>query len=209
MRTRLAQEAARIMIEDGITDFAGAKRKAAEHLGVAHTRNLPRNQEVEEARRDYQELFLGEQIGQQQQRLQAAAIQAMEFLAEFDPRLTGQLLEGCATPHAAVELHLFADTPETIGLFLHRHNIPYDQHPARIRYDRDTVREMPLYTFMAGDVAIELIVFPPADRRRSVLSPIDGRPMRRAGLAEVEALSTEPYPIVEKNEPRMDTNGHE
>jgi hypothetical protein len=193
MRTRLAQEAARIMIEDGITDFAGAKRKAAEHLGVSHTRNLPRNQEIEEARRDYQELFLGEQIDQQQQRLQAAALQAMEFLAEFEPRLIGQVLEGCATPHAAVELHLFADTPETIGLFLHRHNIPHDQQQARIRYDRDTVQEMPVYTFMAGDVAIELTVFPPAGRRRLPLSPVDGQPMHRADLAEVEALGTEPY----------------
>ena len=193
MRTRLAQEAARIMIEDGITDFAGAKRKAAAHLGIGHSRNMPRNQEIEQARRDYQQLFLGHQQPHQQQRLEKAATKAMTFLQEFHPRLTGQVLERCAAPHAAVELHLFADTPEQVALFLDRHHIPHQQQPTRLRYDRNTVLEMPLYTFMAGDAAIELTVFPPTGLRRPPLSRVDGQPMRRANLTEVEVLFAEVF----------------
>ena len=188
MRARLAQEAARVMIEDGITDFGSAKRKAAGHLGVSHSRNLPRNQEIDQARKEYQRLFLSDRQSDRQQQLINAAARAMDLLREFDPRLTGQVLEGCAAPHAPVELHLFADSPELVGLFLERHNIPYDQQQARIRLDRDTVVEMPLFTFMAGDIAIELSVFPPRGRRQTPLSRVDGQPMRRAGLAEVEVL---------------------
>lgn len=188
-RIRLAQEAARIMIEGGITDFASAKRKAAAHLGVGHTRNLPRNQEIEQARRDYQQLFHGQQ--DHRRRLEKAATQAMRFLQDFHPRLTGQLLDGCPAPHAAVELHLFADTPEAVPLFLDRHQIPYQQQVNRYRFGRDSIAEVPLYTFMAGDAAIELSLFPVEGQRRAPLSRVDGQPMRRAGLEEVEALFDE------------------
>jgi len=188
MRARLAQQAARVMIEDGITDFAAAKRKAAEHLGVSHTRNLPRNQEIDDARREYQRLFLGTQQANHQQQLLAAAVQAMNFLEQFQPRLTGQLLDGCAAPHAAVELHLFCDSPEQVGLFLQRHNIPYDQQQARLRFDRDSHQEVPLYTFVAGSSPIELTVFPLQGVRQLPLSRVDGQPMRRARLHQVEQL---------------------
>jgi len=188
MRARLAQEAARVMIEDGIADFAAAKRKAAEHLGVSHSRNLPRNQEIEDARRQYQRLFLGTQQEDHQQRLLSAAISAMELLESFEPRLTGQSLSGCAAPHAAVELHLFCESTEQLGLFLQRHNIPYDQQLARLRHDRDTHIEVPLFTFMAGKSPIELTVFPPQGIRRPPLSRVDGQPMQRARLQQVKAL---------------------
>ena len=189
MRTRLAQEAARVMIEDGIRDFQTAKRKATEHLGVSNTGNLPRNQEIEEARRDYQRLFLGQRQAQRQQQLQLAAIKAMGLLQEFDPHLTGQVLDGSASPNAIVELHLFADSPEQLGLFLDRHGIPYDQHQTRLRYDRDNSLEFPQFSFVAGDTPVEMTVFPREGRRQAPLSRIDGRPLRRARLPEVEALA--------------------
>jgi len=188
MRARLAQEAARVMIEDGITDFAAAKRKAADHMGVSHTKNLPRNTEIEQARQQYQRLFLGDQQHQRQQQLIAAAVRAMEFLSEFKPLLTGQLLSGIAAPHAAVELHLFADAPEQVALFLARHNIPADQTTTHLRVNRDSSVEIPVYSFMAGETAIELNIFPPEGRRQTPLSRVDGQPMRRLRIDEVEAL---------------------
>ncbi len=53
MRVRIAQEAARLMSEEGVQDYYAAKRKAAQHLGAPDTRNMPRNQEVEEALHEY------------------------------------------------------------------------------------------------------------------------------------------------------------
>ena len=46
MRSRIAAAAARIMAEDGIEDFALAKRKAARQLGADATHALPDNAEV-------------------------------------------------------------------------------------------------------------------------------------------------------------------
>ena len=42
-RSRIAHLAARLMVEDGIEDYAAAKRKAARQAGVSDTRQLPAN----------------------------------------------------------------------------------------------------------------------------------------------------------------------
>ena len=57
LRRALAQEAARIMAEQGIDDYRLAKRKAAERLGATDIAVLPKNTEIEEALADHQRLF--------------------------------------------------------------------------------------------------------------------------------------------------------
>jgi hypothetical protein len=55
-RSRIAHLAARLMAEDGIEDYALAKRKAARQAGLPETRELPTNEEVEQALRNYREI---------------------------------------------------------------------------------------------------------------------------------------------------------
>jgi predicted nucleotidyltransferase len=188
MRTRIAQEAARLMSEEGIQDFYAAKRKAAQHLGAPDTRNMPRNQEVEVALQEYQRLFRSEQQTGHLRVLREAAVQAMRFLAGFKPRLVGSVLSGTAGRHADINLHLFADTPEEVSLFLMDNSIPFHPAQKRLRISREAWQEFPAYEFMAGDQAVELVVFPCEGRREAPRSPVDGRPMRRARVEEVEAL---------------------
>jgi hypothetical protein len=42
--------------------------------------------------------------------------------------------------------------------------------------------------FVAGDKEIEAVVFPLNGIRQSPSSPVDGKPMRRADIAELETL---------------------
>src|SRR5438270_11760680 len=60
MRARIAAAAARLMAEDGIDDFALAKRKAARQLGAFDTQSLPRNDEMEAELRAYRALYQAE-----------------------------------------------------------------------------------------------------------------------------------------------------
>lgn len=188
MRTRIAQEAARIMAEDGVQDFYAAKRKAAQQLGVPDTRNMPRNQEIETALQEYQRLFHADKQTSHVRALREAAVQAMRFLDVFRPRLVGSVLSGTAGRHADINLHLFADTPEEVSLFLMDQNIPFQPSQKRLRLNRDTWEDFPAYEFLAGDYMVELVVFPLEGRREAPRSPVDGRPMQRARLEEVEAL---------------------
>lgn len=176
------------MADEGLHDFYAAKRKAAQHLGAPDTRNMPRNNEVEAALEEYQRLFHGEQQAQHLQALREAAVQAMRFLAAFNPRLVGSVLSGTAGRHADINLHLFADTPEEVSLFLMEAHIPFEESLKRLRVAREEWQEFPGIGFRAGDYPVDLVVFPREGRRDAPRSPVDGKPMQRAGLDEVEAL---------------------
>ncbi|VAW79054.1 FIG00856772: hypothetical protein [hydrothermal vent metagenome] len=188
MRVRIAQEAARLMAEQGIADFYVAKRKAARHLGAPDTRNMPRNAEVEEALASYQQLFHAGEQAEHLSGLRISATQAMRFLTDFSPRLVGSVLTGTAGPHSDINLHLFANTAEQVAMFLMDQNIPYDSRLKRFRLGGDETEEFPVFGFRAGDHAVELTVFPDEGRRESPRSPVDGKPMRRASLQDVELL---------------------
>jgi predicted nucleotidyltransferase len=194
MRVRIAQEAARLMTEEGIQDFYAAKRKAAQHLGAPDTRNMPRNLEVEAALQEYQRLFRGEEQAVHLRALRESAVQAMRFLARFSPRLVGSVLSGTAGRHADINLHLFADAPEEISLFLMESNIPFHASHKRVRLNRDEWQDYPSFEFFAGDCPVDLVVFPREGRREAPRSPVDGRPMQRAGQEEVEALLSDSLP---------------
>src|SRR5919199_3009379 len=85
MRARLAAAAARIMAEDGIDDFALAKRKAARQLGALDTQALPRNDEIEAELRAYRALYQAEEHPELITELRRVALQAMRALARFNP----------------------------------------------------------------------------------------------------------------------------
>lgn len=179
-----------MMIDSGSRNYLQAKRKAAEHVGVSDARYLPRNQEIEQALSEYQRLFRADTQPHHLQRLRRTAAQAMQFLAPFAPRLVGPVLEGTADRHSEVNLHLFADGPEEVGHFLAERGIPAELTERRLRLANDQYALRPEYRFLADEVPVALTVFSGPSARQPPLSPVDGRPMRRAGVHDVEALLT-------------------
>ena len=194
-RVLIAQEAARIIAGEGVKDYRLAKRKAAERLGLRANGDMPRNSEVEAALKEHQRLFGGESQARHLRALRATAVEAMRYFARFRPRLVGSVLSGTAGNHAAVELHLFADTPEELMLFLIEHDIPYRSSERRFRLSAEEYAWYPVYVFAADQVGIDLSVFPASGLRRAPLCPIDGRPMQRADLAQVERLAAGALPL--------------
>ena len=191
MRVRLAQEAARILVESGGQDYFVAKRKAAIHLGAADTKNMPSNSEVEQALFEYQRLFRSHTQPQMLRALRDEALRAMEFFDPFHPKLVGPVLQGTADENSPITLHLFSATVEDIGLFLMHHQIPYEIVDKRLRLSTDQQQMFPCYCFMAGKFKIEALVF--TDKKSVIpMSPVDGRPMRRAGIAELQEMVAQP-----------------
>lgn len=188
MRLLLTQEAARIMAEEGVGDYAAAKRKAADRLGAPDTRNLPANREIQAALEDYQRLFLGDAQRAHVRHLRAQALEAMQFFARFQPRLVGSVLHGTAGAHSDVNLHLFAQTPEEVVLFLLEQRIPYETGERKLRFGREEHVSFPVYRFAAGDVRFDLTVFDLNGLREAPRSRIDGQPMQRATAAAVREL---------------------
>jgi hypothetical protein len=189
IRERIAQEAARVMIEGGTRDFNLAKRKAMSRLRVSGNSKLPGNDEIERAIESYQRLFLGHRQPVELNELRRIALRAMKFLARFKPRLVGPVLSGTADENSEVCLHLFAQTAEDVAIFLLENGIEHEACERKLRMGAAETVRMPAFRFLADGRPVELVVFPDSGRRHPPLSPIDGRPMRRANLAEVTSLA--------------------
>jgi hypothetical protein len=116
------------------------------------------------------------------------ALEAMRLLAEFEPRLVGPLLSGTATPHNDITIHLFADTPETVAVRLLDRGIRHEFAERRFRTQRDGIEAFPSVRFTAGRHEVDATIFPRDGIRQAPPGPVDGRPMRRASLREVEDL---------------------
>jgi hypothetical protein len=193
LRRALAQEAARIMAEHGIRDFLIAKRKAAERLGVIDgAALLPKNSEIESALAEYQRLFGRQSHLSALHAQRRAALSAMRCLSEFSPRLVGAVLSGTATEHSEVQLHLFTERAESVTLKLLDRGIPHAVTEKRVRFNAEQVRAFPGVRFEIEEQPIEATVFPTDGIRQAPVSPVDGRPMRRASTFEVEALLEQP-----------------
>ncbi len=187
----LAQEAARIIVDKGIRDYRVAKTKAADRLGMSSRGSLPGNSEIEQAVNEHLLLFGGETHADHLRTLREAAISAMQTLEEFTPRLVGPVLNGTADENSAINLHVFADSPEAIAMFLADRNISCRSYERRLKNRRG--RSVSPDTFAGFEFeqfgeSIEATVFPIDGIRQAPISPIDGKPIRRADRKAVQAL---------------------
>lgn len=176
------------MAQHGVQDFLTAKRKAAERLGVTDAAALPRNTEIEAALMEYQRLFAAGTHAQTLQEQRRIALRAMDSLVDFEPRLVGPVLSGTATEHANIQLHLFADRPENITVQLIDRGVAYEVAERRVRLDAERVKSYPALRFAVDGHFIDATVFPRDGIRQAPVSPVDGRPMRRAGTDELRGL---------------------
>ena len=191
LRRHIAGTAARLMAEDGIADYGLAKRKAARQMGFGEGEALPSNAEVESELRQYQALYQEDEQAERVDELRRTALQAMEFLADFRPHLTGAVLDGTAGRYAEIDLDLFADSSKDVEILLLSSNIPYQVDEMRRRGGE--APETRLRLEWEG-VPINLLIYPPAAERNAPRHPPHGRAKSRAAAAVVAALLTPKTP---------------
>lgn len=191
-RGEIAQQAARLLIDGEADDFGSAKRKAAAQVGIADQRALPDNLDVQAAIIEQQRLFEGEAITERTTAMRRAALQAMQFFAEFEPRLVGPVLHGTPFAHTAVTLHLFSDELEGVVRRLLQHRIPYRLDEQARRVGRRETETYPVLETAMGEVDFELVVMPLVRLQHAPLSPLDGAPYRRLDAPALAALLASP-----------------
>jgi hypothetical protein len=186
LRRQLAYIAARMIAEDG-ADYATAKRKAASQAGLADANLLPDNQEIEEALREYQELYQRDEQPAHLRHLREVAVKVMREFEGFRPALVGAVLSGTAGQFSDVNLHLYTDDPKALSIFLLNKRYRFEEGTKRVqrggRFD-----EVPQVSLEIEDVIVTMTVLDPDDERSAArLRGEDETPVR-ARLAEVEAL---------------------
>lgn len=130
-RVRIAQTAARLIAEHGISDWAHAKRKAARQLMLPASVALPSNVQVEQALADYHALFRADAHAASLRAQRAEALAWMRRLSAWDPLLVGGVAAGWATEHSDIRLELVADDPKPVEMALAGVGVAYAALPPR------------------------------------------------------------------------------
>lgn len=201
VRQLIAQQAARLMAEDGIADFAYAKKKAGRLLAVDEDSGLPSNAEIEVELKQYQALFLSEVQPKILSELRKNALLTMQLLERFNPYLTGAVLDGTAGRLAETNIHLFTDSLKDVELFLLNQQIPYstDEKPARRTHDArrekkaDGRKRVPVFTLETDAGLIKLSVLAVDDIRVAGKRAADGSRAARLDTNGVIALLAQDF----------------
>ena len=183
MREQLAHNAARLMAEDGITDYAFAKRKAARQMGATDTHHLPSNQQVDEALRSFRSLYQSASHPPMLHQLREQALAAMRLLEPFHPYLTGSVLNGSAGEQSDINLMLFSDDVKAVLLFLLKRNMEFEDGEWKVRIGGHEVT-VPSYTLTDESGTQTHIIVLPENARHSG----SRHPETHADIAAVEAL---------------------
>lgn len=188
-RSRIAHLAAQLMAQDGIEDYALAKRKAARQAGTPDTRELPTNEEIDAALRSYQKIYHPVEHRDRLRELRRIALRAMRELAQFNPHLTGSVLSGNAGKYADVNLLLFTDDVKAVERYLIDRGIAYRAAQSRL-YAGTELRTVPVYTVEDDGTEIEITVLTTRELRGPLRTSLEGKAIERAKLQAVDSLLT-------------------
>ena len=196
IRQMIAQQAARMMAEDGINDFAYAKKKAGKQLGVSEASVMPTNAEIEDEIRLYHEIYNADEQPLELAKLRQSALMTMQLFERFNPHLTGSVLDGSSGKFSQINIHLFADSAKDVEMFLLNQQIPFESSEKSYRVSdkpskdkKEKVRKtVPVFTLETELGLQKLSVFDVDDMRVAVKRTVDGSNTERLDIAGVQAI---------------------
>lgn len=206
-RTEVAATAARLIAEEGL-DYATAKRKAQGLVGGSEGRwraEAPDNALVEQELRRYLSTFMADRQPLVLGALRLLSLQLMQRLQRFQPHLVGAVLNGTATEHSNVHLHLYVDSVKDVEVFLLDQGVEFEavegsggrdgpletlQFVVRPARARATPREVGVVLDLHAVDAIR--VAPALRSAHPDLHPVEAS--GRAGLAQLRALLADRHP---------------
>ena len=187
-RTQVAQLAARLLVEGSVQNFGLAKQKAAAALAATASDDLPDNLALLAALIDYQQLFDRTALPIRNERLRRAALSAMRFFQEFEPRLHGPILYGTSLRFSAVGLHLFEDDVEKLSRYLVNHRIQYRLSESRLRAHKPDAESHPRFELSRDGIDFELTLLPRSRLKQPLINPLNAAPYRYLDYAQLAAL---------------------
>lgn len=188
LRAEIAAAAARLIAEDG-ADYPTAQRKAARQIlgdSAPPPNCLPDHAQIEAEVRIYQSLFHGNTQPARLFRLRTLAVDLMEKLADFQPYLTGAVLQGTAGPHDDIHLQLFADSAKEVEIFLLNKNVQIDLSETP-HYKGPRFGMVETVSFLWHQEGVHAQLYELDDQRGAAKSRASGK-LLRADLDSVRAL---------------------
>lgn len=175
----IAQTAARFVVEEGL-EWGPAKQRALRQLTLPSRTALPDNDQLEEAVREYIELFCGETQPQELQALRELALVWMDRLQEFRPHLAGAVWRGTATRLSDIYLQLFCDDSKSAEIALINNQVQYEPSTV-IGFQGKPVEALSIHSLckpINEVVGVHLMVYDHDDMRGAMKPDSHGRSPR-------------------------------
>jgi hypothetical protein len=179
-RIIIANRAAEIIMEDGITDYHFAKKKAAKYLGYQSSDFLPSNDEIDNALKEYQKIYQVNIDTSLVIKIKNEALLIMELFKNFNPHLLGQLIDGLIPKYPILQINLYTDNMKEIEYLLLNNNIEFNLKDTNIsekRTKKKSLRNIPIIKIEGRWFPIELKILDRYDfkLKKNNLNLINGR----------------------------------
>ena len=178
----IAAAAAALVVDEGM-EYAAAKRRAARDFGARV--ELPSNEQLEDAVREYIAIFCTDTQPAELQALREVAVLWMERLAEFRPHLSGAVWRGTATRLSAVHLDLYCDDTKAAEIALINAGVDYDSgsldRPSQRRAGNEPLQVLSLSSpsrALGEAVTVHLLLHDTDDQRGALKPDAQGRSWR-------------------------------
>lgn len=186
LRQEIAIAAARMIAEEG-AGYEVAKRKAARQiLGNSRVSGeiLPDNLMIEQEVKLYNALFLADSQPARLLHLRTLSLKLMKELAEFNPYITGAILNGTGGEHSDIHLQLFTDNVKDVEIFLLNRGIDFDV--SELPHFRGKGHVIETIHFMWHNEIAHLTVYESDDIRKS--GKLFGTHFARTDIAGLQQL---------------------
>jgi hypothetical protein len=188
MEDELLITAARLVVEEGL-EYGAAKKRAIHQLGLPARTPLPDNDSLEDAVREYLEIFCADTQPAELAALRELALTWMERMAQFRPHLSGAVWRGTATRRSDIYIGLFCDDVKAAEITLLNHNVIYESREIKGWHGQlvPTLSIHSLCKALNETVGVHLLIYEHDDIRGALQPDAQGR-KPRADLAALRQL---------------------
>ena len=161
IRVTVANKAAELIAEEGITDYHYAKTKAAKCLGFGAKEKLPSNNEIDEALIAYKNIYHKADFVIIQE-LKEITLKYMKLFKEFNPHAPSQILEGYISKYPTIEINLYHDDIKAVEYILLNNQIHFettDMSLYRKGSKKKSNRNLPIYKIESDLMPIQIKVY--------------------------------------------------
>ena len=185
LRHAVAVEAARLLYQREFKEYYQAKREAARRQGC---KVLPTNHEI------HHQLLLIAQATEGSERtarlndMRRAALEVMEVLQDFKPKLIGSVWTGHIRRGSDIDINVYASGAEVVLWKLEKANLFGSAERVQAKQDGQRMEFIHVHLHHPSGHEVEITVYPPEDYRIHPTCSITGGPIARGSVAELRRL---------------------
>lgn len=184
-RRRVAEEAARFIVEGAEAEYLHAKERAISMLGLSSSNHRPSNRIIKDCIAQLTACQLGEEeIKRRLHEMRNIALSLMEVIADADPFLIGSTLTGQIRNTSDIDLHAYSDD----FLVLKNQLIDWGYEEVEEEIIENRKGRFVHLRWCESNYPVEITIYPWSWREIVPISSVTGKPMKRANTESLRAI---------------------